>query len=255
VDDPAPGAAQQRHWEATFAANPDMYGAGPSEPAVAAAARFAAAGARRVLELGAGQGRDSLFLARQGFAVTAVDYAAPETISTAAAVGLGTRVSATRHDVRQPLPFPSGSFDASYSHMLFCMALTTPELGRLAAEVRRVVRPGGLVVYTVRHTGDAHYGTGTPRGDGMFEHGEFIVHFFDRRLVDKLAAGFEFLDVTEFTEGSLPRRLWRITMRKPGPSPAGAGAPSSMRANALHVASLGLPVLGVDVAETALAIP
>lgn len=218
--DPDPAAAQQRHWEATFAANPDMYGTGPSEPARAAAELFAAAGTRRVLELGAGQGRDSLFLARQGFAVTALDYAAgtPETISAAAAAaGLATLVSAARHDVRQPLPFPAGSFDASYSHMLFCMALTTPELVRLAAEVHRVIRPGGLVVYTVRHVGDAHHGTGTPRGDDMYEHGGFIVHFFDRALVGKLAAGFELLDLTEFTEGDLPRRLWRITMRKPGP--------------------------------------
>jgi SAM-dependent methyltransferase len=109
-----------------------------------------------VLELGAGQGRDTVFLARHGFTVTALDYAAgtAKAISAAAgAAGLATLVSAARHDVRQPLPFPAGSFDASYSHMLFCMALTTPELERLAAEVRRVIRPGGLVVYTVRHAG------------------------------------------------------------------------------------------------------
>lgn len=223
MTDPAPAAGQQQHWEATFAANPEMYGTGPSEPARAAAALFAAAGARRVLELGAGQGRDTVFLARRGFAVTALDYAAgaPETISAAtAAAGLAALVTAARHDVRQPLPFPASSFDASYSHMLFCMALTTPELMRLAAEVHRVIRPGGLVVYTVRHAGDAHHGSGTPHGDGMYEHGGFIVHFFDRGLAGKLAAGFELLDLTEFTEGDLPRRLWRITMRKPGQLPA-----------------------------------
>ena len=221
--DPAPTAGQQQHWAATFAASPDMYGTGPSEPARAAADLFSAAGARRVLELGAGQGRDTLFLARRGFAVAALDYApgALEAISAAAAAaGLATLVSTARHDVRQPLPFPDGGFDASYSHMLFCMALTTAELARLAAEVHRVIRPGGLVIYTVRHVGDAHHGTGTPHGDGMYEHGGFIVHFFDRGLVGRLAAGFELLDLTEFTEGDLPRRLWRVTMRKPGQLPA-----------------------------------
>ena len=63
-----------------------------------------------------------------------------------------------------------------------------------------MLRPGGLVVYTVRHTGDAHHGTGTPRGDDMYEHGGFIVHFFDDRLVQRLASGFDLLDVTELTE-------------------------------------------------------
>jgi hypothetical protein len=99
--------------------------------------------------------------------------------------------------------------------MLFCMALTTPELERLAGEVRRVVRPGGLVVYTVRNVDDAHFGTGVDRGDGMFEHGGFIVHFFDRALVDRLARGFTLLEIAELTEGQLPRRLWQVTMRKP----------------------------------------
>jgi hypothetical protein len=28
--------------------------------------------------------------------------------------------------------------------------------------IRRVLRPGGTFIYTVRHTGDAHYGAGTP---------------------------------------------------------------------------------------------
>jgi SAM-dependent methyltransferase len=165
--DPALIDAQEGHWGATFAASPDMYGTGPSGPAAAAAAGFAGAGVRVVLELGAGQGRDTLFLARQGFDVVAVDYAGPalEAITAQAAAGPGGTVRAVRHDVREPLPFPASRFDASYSHMLFCMALTTPQLERLAAELHRVIRPGGLVVYTVRHTGDAHYGTGTPRGD------------------------------------------------------------------------------------------
>ena len=209
-------AGQKEHWEATFEANPDMYGTDPSAPGVAAAEAFASAGHKTVLELGAGQGRDTLFLARQGLHVTALDFA-PGTIETltskARAAGLADRVSAARHDIRQPLPLPDTSIDASYSHMLFCMAVTTGELERLTGELRRVLRPGGLVIYTARTTADAHYGAGIPRGDDMYDHGGFIVHFFDRPLIDRLAAGFELMDVTEFIEGGLPRRLARVTMR------------------------------------------
>jgi SAM-dependent methyltransferase len=212
-----PADEQRQHWSATLAANPEMYGDEPSEAAVAAADVFAAAGATTVLELGAGQGRDTLYLARRGFHVHALDYA-PEGLDSieakAGAAGLADRVTLGLHDVRQLLPFADATVDASYSHMLLCMALTTPELERLVGDLRRVLRPGGHVVYTVRTTDDAHYGTGIARGDDMYEHGGFVVHFFDRTLIERLSDGFVLVDVSEFTEGELPRRLARVTMHR-----------------------------------------
>lgn len=208
---------QREYWDRTFARQPEMFGAEPSDPAWAAAELFLAEGKVDLLELGAGQGRDTLFFACKGLRVWALDYAeeAVETIrAKAEAAGLSEFISASRCDVREPLPFAEGSLDACYPHMLFCMALTTPELEWLSAEVRRVLRPGGLHVYTVRTTADAHYGAGIHRGDDMYEVGGFIVHFFGRALIEDLAAGYELLDVTEFEEGTLPRCLFRVTMRK-----------------------------------------
>jgi len=138
-------------------------------------------------------------------------------------------VTMAAHDMREPLPLSDDSIDASYSHMLFCMALTTGELERLALELRRVLRPGGLVVYTARTTADGHYGTGTPRGDGMYEHGGFIVHFLNRALIEHLAAGFELIDVSDFSEGELPLRLARVTMRAHSPSSVRPAAPRRPR--------------------------
>ena len=207
---------QRQHWSASYAAHADMYGDEPSEAAVAAADAFAAARVATVLELGAGQGRDTLYFARRGFHVQALDYAlnGVRAIQAKAAAGLGDRVSLGLHDVREGLPLADAAVDASFSHMLFCMALTTPELERLVVDLRRVLRQDGLVVYTVRTTEDAHYGAGVSHGGDLYEHGGFVVHFFDRELVEHLAAGFELLDVTEFTEGELPRRLARVTMRR-----------------------------------------
>ncbi|HWE89842.1 MAG TPA: class I SAM-dependent methyltransferase [Pseudonocardiaceae bacterium] len=211
-------AAQRGHWQRTYRAHPEMYGLDASDPAQHAIKLCQDEELRHVLELGAGQGRDTLAFLRAGRTVTALDFA-PDGVAAirdqATAAGLHARLDARVHDAREPLPLPDSSVDAVYSHMLLCMAFTTTELDGIASEIRRVLRPGGWHVYTVRHTGDAHYRAGTPHGDNRWENGGFVVHFFDRALVDRLAAGLRLTEIAEFEEGELPRRLWRITLRKP----------------------------------------
>lgn len=210
--------AQQQHWQSVYDAHPHMYGPQPSEPARYAAGLFRAEAVTMVLELGAGHGRDALYFAREGFTVQATDFSRTgleQLRNQADHEGLAERVSTTVHDVRDPLPAADTSMDGVFAHMLLCMALSTAEIHALMAEIRRVLRPGGTLVYTVRHTGDAHYGTGTAQGDDIYEHGGFAVHFFPRALVDDLADGWQLREVHPFTEGELPRRLWRITQTVP----------------------------------------
>jgi SAM-dependent methyltransferase len=153
-----------------------------------------------------------------GFTVQATDFSATglEQLQEAAcAQGVDDRVTTAVHDVRDLLPLPDASVDAVFAHMLLCMALSTKEIHALVGEIRRVLRPGGAFVYTVRHTGDAHYGTGTDHGDAIYEHGGFAVHFFDHVLVDALTEGWALDEVHSFEEGDLPRRLWRVTQALP----------------------------------------
>jgi SAM-dependent methyltransferase len=98
--------------------------------------------------------------------------------------------------------------------MLLCMALTTREIVELTAEVHRVLRPGGLFVFTVRNRSDPHFGAGIAHGDDQFEMGGFVVHFFGSALIDRLAAGFEIVEIADCAEGRLPRRLSVVTMRR-----------------------------------------
>ncbi|MEU9143951.1 class I SAM-dependent methyltransferase [Streptomyces sp. NPDC048349] len=210
--------AQREHWQQTYGEHPGMYGEEPSAPAVHAAAVFRAAGAHTVLELGAGHGRDALYFAREGFSVLATDFSPvglEQLREAAVAHEVVEKVTTAIQDVREPLPLADASVDAVFAHMLLCMALSTKEIHALIAEVRRVLRPGGAFVYTVRHTGDAHYRAGTGYGDDIWEHGGFAVHFFSRDLVDALAEDWSLEEVHAFEEGGLPRRLWRVTQTVP----------------------------------------
>lgn len=210
--------AQRQHWQNTYRDNPGMYGSTPSASAMYAAQVFRVARAEQVLELAAGHGRDALYFAQQGFRVLATDFsgvAVAQIQRAAQAQGLTERISAVVHDLRDPLPPKTGSVDAVYAHMALCMALSTNEIHAVVNEVRRVLRPGGTFVYTVRHVGDAHYGAGNPHGDDIYEHGGFAVHFFSERLIEALTDGWIRDDVHAFEEGALPRRLWRVTWTKP----------------------------------------
>ncbi|HII02467.1 TPA: class I SAM-dependent methyltransferase [Methanosarcinaceae archaeon] len=210
--------SQQPHWENVFSNSSSRFGEEASYPARRAAERFKKEGKTKILELGGGQGRDSCFFAKEGFSVHVLDYTENGTRAIkekAEESGLSGSVKALRHDVRDHLPFEDETFDACYSHMLYCMALTIEELEFLCTEVKRVLKPGGVNIYTARHSGDAHYGTGTLRGEDMYEiKGGFIVQFFSREKVEHLAEGYESFEVEEFEEGDLPRKLFMVTMRK-----------------------------------------
>ena len=208
---------QQRQWQDIFSETPNMFGTEPSDPACRAADLFEREGWKKVLELGCGQGRDTLYFAKRGLDVHALDYSEQgiEALARKAReTGLSTRIVTRIHDVRNPLPFADGSFGACYSHMLFCMALTTGQLQFLSEEIRRVLQPGGISIYTVRHTEDAHYRTGVHRGEDLYETGGFIVHFFSREKVKILATGYEIISIDELEEGELPRKLFQVTLRK-----------------------------------------
>ncbi|SJZ55359.1 class I SAM-dependent methyltransferase [Selenihalanaerobacter shriftii] len=208
---------QGQHWENTFTKKTNMFGVEPSIPAQKAAKLFKKEGKKKILELGGGQGRDTIFFAQNGFEVYVLDYceSGVEAINKKAEeMGLSELINASCHDVRDSLPFADEVFDCCYSHMLYCMALTTSELEFLSDEVKRVLKPGGFNVYTARNTNDSDYGTGIHRGEDMYEVGGFIVHFFSKEKVEHLAKGFKIVDIDEFDEGSLPRKLFQVTLKK-----------------------------------------
>jgi len=208
---------QQLQWDRAFTAEMDFFGNEPSLAARRAAERFLEGGCSLLMELGAGQGRDTLYFAGLGLRIYALEYSESGLwgiIDKGVKTELGEMISPVFHDLRKPLPFEENSIDGCFSHMLYCMAFSRAELEVLNGEIRRVLKPGGLNIYTVRHKGDAHYGQSTHLGEDLYEMNGFVVHYFDRAMVEHLAGGFDLLDIEEFEEGSLPRKLFQVTLRK-----------------------------------------
>jgi len=208
---------QAQQWENTFITRPETFGVTPSAAAIKAAETFNKEGITNILELGAGQGRDALFFAQKGFHIQVLDYSQTgldNIIKKAKTLGVDKLITGKIHDVRNPFPFTNEKFGGCFSHMLYCMALTTKELQFLSDEILRVLKNGGVNIYTVRHTGDGDYKNGIHRGEDLYENDGFIVHFFSKEKVKQLSNGFDIVNIENFEEGKFPRKLFHVTLKK-----------------------------------------
>lgn len=208
--------AQQELWDQVFSESENYFGDQPSELARKALSLFREKETRSVLETGCGQGRDTLLFAEDGLKVTALDYSvrALDKISAKATSTLSPYIDPRCFDIRKPLPFESESFDACYSHMLFCMELTMAEISCALSELHRVLKPGGLAIYSVRSIFDRYYRAGEHLGENLYEVNNFAVHFFSEEKIRGLASGFKIHSIERIEEGPQPRDLYCIVMEK-----------------------------------------
>jgi len=208
---------QAQHWENYYSTNPETLSVSPSAAAIKAAETFHKEGITNILELGAGQGRDTLFFAQKGFHIQILDFsqtAVDNIIKRAKTLGVDKLITGKIHNVRNPLPFTDEKFGGCFSHKLYCMAFTVKELQFLSDEIHRVLKNSGINIYTARHTGDGDYKNGIHRGEDLYENDGFIVHFFSKEKVKQLSNGFDIVNIENFEEDKFPRKLFHITLKK-----------------------------------------
>ena len=194
-----------------------MFGLDPSIAAIKALKFFKEQNIKSIVELGAGLGRDTVYFAKNSIHVEALDYSKTsiEIITSKSKKLKFTDFIKTKiFDIRKKLPFADNSVDGCFSHMLYCMALSNFDLDNLNNEICRILKPGGINIYTVRHKDDGDYKNGTYIGEDLYENDGFIVHFFSKDKVKQLSKGFEVLDIEKFEEGKFPRRLFLVKNRK-----------------------------------------
>ena len=208
---------QSNYWEANFSEKPMMFGLTPSVAAFSALKKFKEENIKEIVELGAGLGRDTVFFAKNKIKVEALDYS-PTAIKIIEKKARGKNfsklVSTKYFDVRGKLPYEDNSIEGVFSHMLYCMALTNSDIERLNNEILRVLKPGGMNIYTVRNFNDGDYTKGIHVGEDMYENDGFIINFFSEKKVNSLLKGFNNLSINKFEEGKFPRKLFLVQNKK-----------------------------------------
>jgi SAM-dependent methyltransferase len=134
----------EEYWE-TFYRDRDLVWTGkPNELLVREVAHLTPGTA---LDLGCGEGGDALWLAAQGWLVTAVDVSTTALARGAARAtdaGVAARIDWQRHDLARS--FPTGSFDLVSAQFLHSSVAVEGEREGILARAAEAVAPGGVLL-------------------------------------------------------------------------------------------------------------
>ena len=193
ADDPV--AKLQAFWNARYAGEEFVYGREPNDFVVQAVSAIPHQG--RVLCLADGEGRNGVWLARQGFRVTAVDVAEQgvakgRELARASGVEIETRVAdVTRFDLGIE------RWDAIVSIFLHLPSKARRELHRRAIAA---LAPGGVFVYEAYGPEQLRYRTGGPPEAQLLHSLDDVVPDFDGCAIERAFEG-----VRAVNEGRLHR--------------------------------------------------
>ena len=182
-------------WNKVYSENPTFFGEGPSEFAKKCYEYFIQNNVKKTLDLGCGQGRDTIFFSLNNLEVYAVDSSivAIESIQKFK-IKNNQSINATCIDTKQGFPFENNYFDAIYSHMFYNMNFTNEELKFLFQESNRVLKTKGLLCFSVRSDKDELFNTGKKinKNEDIYEINGFQIRFFSIEQIKSLLTSYYF---------------------------------------------------------------
>jgi ubiquinone/menaquinone biosynthesis C-methylase UbiE len=102
-------------WDRVYQSDYAFFGEEPSSFATLCYSHMKSNNVKRVLEIGAGHGRDARFFASNGLEVEALDYSSIGIeIINKKANERKLPIKSQLFDVKKPLPFPDNCFDTTY---------------------------------------------------------------------------------------------------------------------------------------------
>ncbi len=162
---------------------------------------------RRILDLGYGAGRHTVYLAQKGFDVYGIDISEEGTKKAKQRLAeMHLHASLTVGLITSSLPYPDNSFDAVISTRTIYHA-KIEIIRQVIKEVRRVLKPHGLVFVTVRKVNlkkrDSRSKEIAPRTYVPLEGREkgVIHYFFNKEILTREFKDFEICNIGVDSDG------------------------------------------------------
>jgi len=191
--------AELGYWTDMYS-KPNVFGEGPTKLAIIAHEIMKKNNTKTILELGCGQGRDSIFFAESGYSVTATDFA------TSAIEFVGKKTEELKlfnlysqvQDFRQDFEFKQ-KYDCVYSNLAF-QFFNKDELITVFGKVASCLSPNGLFIFSTKKPGDKYYQVGEKIDENTYKMNGVIRYFFSKNVILELLK--EKFDVKSIREES-----------------------------------------------------
>jgi SAM-dependent methyltransferase len=167
-------ATELQHWQDRYSTPDYRFGKEPNEFLAACKPLLPRTG--KVLAVADGEGRNGVWLARQGLDVLSIDFS-PAALAKARALAEEHRVAIdfVEADVHA-WPYPADTFDVVVE--IFTQFSTPPDRARKWAGMRRALKAGGLLIVAGYTPKQLVYGTGGPKQVEHLYTREMLEHAF-----------------------------------------------------------------------------
>ena len=192
----------------------------PHEQVVALVPLLRERGARRVLDLGCGAGRHTVYLAREGFEVCAMDIAENGLAHTREWLAREKLAAELKQGDIAQIPYPDESFDAVISiYVIYHEKFAGMQ--QVVTEIHRVLKRGGVALVSLQSKRGWRYGQGKAiepdtfvpdvGGDAGMPH-----HYSNLAEIEKLFGRFVIRKVEqeEHHEEGKRHSHWQVVMEK-----------------------------------------
>jgi len=154
--------------------------------------------ASHALDIGCGGGRNSIYLAQQGYTVSAIDFCQPqvERLRQEAQLHPEWQLDAKIGSVTEPWPWPNASADIAIDAFCFKHQIEPAGIQIYLGELRRCLKKGGLYMLFLAMREDGYYGqfaVPQPRGIGLVivDRGNQIAsRLYSQAEIEALFVGF-----------------------------------------------------------------
>jgi SAM-dependent methyltransferase len=206
------------YWSDMYS-RPNVFGTGPTKLAKVAHDLIQDKSVKNILEIGCGQGRDSIFFSEKGYFIETFDISENAIIfvnKTKESFNL-KNLNAIVHDVTETFPYSNKFFDFVYSNLAL-QFFDVETLEKIFDNVDRVMKDEATVLFSTKKKGDKYYNFGTKIIEDAFEHKGIIRYFYDRPVLEQiLEQKFEILyfdDDRHTNPNSTISEWWKILLKK-----------------------------------------